>query len=256
MTYYSESYFIMPDNVEDEPTIRKASNSGKASSAGVKLIVFAILVVAIISLFKFTGVGYYFSREFISTFLEKIGAWAPIGFIAIYATGTILGVPGTILTLLGGVIFGPILGTILVVTGATIGASGAFFVARVLARDFVEQKFGSAAWFKKFDKGIEREGLFFVLFVRLVPLFPFNGINFASGLTKIKFRDYLIGTGVGIIPGSFVFVYAASTAAEAATEGKLSPKLFVALLLLGFLAIVPILYKKYRAKKEMGKGEE
>ncbi|VAX14824.1 hypothetical protein MNBD_NITROSPINAE04-1270 [hydrothermal vent metagenome] len=246
----------MPENAEDELIAHEAPPSSKSPAAGAKLIVFAILVIAIIAIFKFTGVGYYFSREFISAFLDKIGAWAPVGFMAIYAVGTVLGVPGTILTILGGVIFGTILGTILVVTGATIGACGAFFVARVLARDFVEQKFGSAPWFKKFDEGIEREGLFFVLFVRLVPLFPFNGINFASGLTKVKFRDYLIGTAVGIIPGSFVFVYAASTAAEAATEGKLSPELFVALLLLGFLAIVPILYKKYKVKKETGKGEE
>lgn len=226
-----------------------SGRSGSVSPSTIKLIIFAITVLAVVAAFKYTGMDYYFSRQFVEGTLQRLGIWAPVGFIAIYAVATVLGVPGTILTVLGGVIFGSALGTFLVVVGATIGATGAFFVARFLARDFIAEKFGKTKWFKRFDEGIEAEGLYFMLFVRLVPVFPFNGLNYASGLTKIRFRDYFIGTFVGIIPASFVFVNAASKAADAAAGEKIGPGFFISLVLLGLIALLPVAYKKYKSAR-------
>lgn len=242
-----KSYMHNKDSVK--PSSSPDKPSGQKSSHTTKLILFFILAVVLIGLFKFTSIGLYFSREYIESSLNRMGIWAPAGFVAIYAITSTIGVPGTIMTIIGGVVFGSFLGTIVVVAGATFGACGAFVVSRFLAREFVAEKFMKAKWFKKLDEGIEEQGLYFILFIRLVPIFPFNGINFASGLTKIKFRDYLLGTFIGIIPASFVFVNAASKAAEAATKGETGTGLFASLFLLGLLALVPVLYKKYKVYK-------
>lgn len=225
------------------------------SPAVVKLVIFVFIALAVAAAFKYTGIGYYFGREFIETTLGRLGVWAPVGFVLIYAAGTILGVPGTIMTILGGILFGSLLGTALVVIGATAGACCAFLVARFLARDFIAEKFGSAPWFKRLDQGIREEGIYFILFVRLVPLFPFNGLNFATGLTNVRFRDYLLGTFIGIIPASFIFVNAAAQAAEAAAGEKAGPGLFVSLALLGMLALLPVVYRRYKGTRGRPEGD-
>jgi len=222
----------------------------KHGNATIKLIAFVSLVVLVAFLFKTTSIGYYFSREFIENLLAQMGAFAPLGFILVYTIATVLGVPGTIITLLGGVLFGTLLGGVLVVIGATLGACGAFFVARFLARDFIAEKFGKAAWFRKLDEGMERDGMYYVLFVRLVPVFPFNGLNFASGLTKIRFRDYFIGTAIGITPATFIFVNAAAKAAEAAAGEGGGAGLYISFALLGILILAPMIYQKYKQSPE------
>ena len=221
----------------------------------LKLVFLLALILLVALAFKLFGLGEYFTREYIEQLLERLGSWAPAGFISVYAVATILGVPGTILTVLGGIIFGSYLGTLLIVIGATLGASGAFFVSRFLARDFILEKFGSASWFKKLDEGIESRGLYFILFIRLVPVFPFNGINFASGLTNIKFRDYFIATAIGIIPASFVFANAASKAASAATGGEIGAGFYLSLVMLGILALVPMIYNKYKEEDKLSQPD-
>ena len=128
-------------------------------------------------------------------------------------------------------------------------------MSRFLARDFINDMFGKAQWFERLDEGIKTHGLYFILFIRLVPVFPFNGINFASGLTKEKFRDYFIGTAIGIIPASFVFANAASKAAEAASGGKIGAGLFISFALLAALVMIPVVYKRIKSRKENG-GED
>lgn len=228
---------------------------GGNMSAWLKLLALAVLVAAIVVAFKFTNLGYYFQREFIEGLLDRLGYWAPLGFIAIYAVATVLGVPGTIMTVLGGVVFGAYWGTVLVVIGATIGACGAFSVARFLARDFITEMFGKTKWFRRLDEGVREYGLSFILFIRLVPIFPFNGINFATGLTMVRFRDYFIGTLIGIIPASFVFTNAAAQAAQAAAGKKIGADFYISLVLLALIAVIPAAYKKYKMTRESRRGE-
>ncbi len=229
----------------------KTDESAKPNRSGqvARLVVLLLLVAGVIALFRYGSVGEYFTQEYLQSLLEKFGFWqSALLFVIFYAVATMLAVPGTILTVMGGVIFGSLVGTLLIVTGATIGASGAFFISRFFARDFIADKFAGKAWFIKLEKGVEEEGLYFVLFMRLVPIFPFNGINFATGLTNVKFKDYLIGTFVGIAPATFAFAHAASSAAEAAEKG-ISAGFFVSLALLGLIALVPIFYKRWKKKK-------
>lgn len=241
-----------PDSKISAVVSQSRNNQSTKGRSLAKLFIFIILALAVVAAFKWTNIGVYFSREYIEATLNRLGALAPVGYIVFYSLAATLGVPGTILTIIGGVVFGSYLGTVLIVIGATLGASGAFFVARFLARDFIYESFGKTPWFEKLDEGIKTDGLYFILFIRLVPVFPFNGINFASGLTKVRFRDYFIGTAIGIIPASFVFANAASKAAEAASSGKIGAAFYLSFALLGVIALIPVVYKRIKSKKQSG----
>ena len=162
------------------------------------------------------------------------GPAAPLVFIVIYALGTVLFMPGSILTLTGGALFGPVLGTLYNLTGATLGAILAFLVARYLAADWVERKSGERL--KQIMDGVETEGWRFVAFVRLVPLFPFNLLNYALGLTRIRLSHYAIASYFCMLPGALAYTYLgyAGREAIAGKEGMIRKSL----LALGLLALV------------------
>ena len=208
-----------------------------------RLAALVVFLLALAWALKFTGLGYYFTRPFIEGLLDRMGLWAPFGFVLIYVVGTVLMAPGTLITALGGALFGPVMGTALVVTGATAGAAAAFFISRFVARGYILARFSSSPWFKKLEDGIARKGIRFVLFVRLVPVFPFNWLNYACGLTGVGFRDYLIGTFFGIMPASFVFTNAASQLTHAAAGEGIGLSFYLSLSLLGLFAAASMLYK-------------
>ncbi|MBE9567650.1 MAG: VTT domain-containing protein [Proteobacteria bacterium] len=174
----------------------------------------------------------------IQRWIEEAGSAAPLLFMFIYIIGTVFFFPGTVLTLLGGVLFGPVLGTFYNLTAATIGAMLSFLVARYLASDWVEKKTGGRL--KPLLNGVENEGWRFVAFTRLVPLFPFNLLNYGLGLTKIKFTHYSIATYIFMLPGAIAYTYLGYIGKEAATGGDgLIQKAMLALALLGLVAFLP-----------------
>ena len=211
----------------------------------LKLLLFILLGISVYLLFKHTNASYYFGRDYLNHLLGDMSrSVAAVWFVIVYIVATVLAAPSTIFFVLGGVLFGSFLGTVLVVIGATFGASGAFLVTRYLARDFVAKLIATKPWFKTIDEGVREDGIYFVLFLRLVPFFPFNGINFAIGLTHIRFRDFFFGTLVGITPVSFVFVNAAAKLAASLEKG-ISDEFYYSMALLGLLALTPVAYKKY-----------
>ncbi|HJM81986.1 MAG TPA: TVP38/TMEM64 family protein [Nitrospinota bacterium] len=212
----------------------------------LKLATFALIITLAVAIFYTTGVNVYFQQNYLDKLVTDMGIWAPLGYLFIYIVATLLGVPGTILSIIGGIAFGPYLGTLLIVIGATLGACGAFILAKFLIRDFIENKFGNALWFKKLDDGMKNNGLNFVLFIRLVPVFPFNAINYAFGLTNVRLRDYLIGTFIGIIPASFVYANAASKASDAVIGGEIGAGFYISLILLAIIVAMPLCYKLYK----------
>lgn len=215
-----------------------------------KLMIIALLVIGFILIFRQMGISDYFHLGNIRSFVNSLGIWAPLGFIGIYALFTSVGFPATPFTITGGIIFGKWLGTLLNLMGATIGACGAFWVARVLARKALEGRFKEKRWFIKFNRGLEESGLNYMLFVRLVPLFPFNGINFGSGLTRLSFRDFFLGTVIGMIPPTFIFTNVAYELGESAAEGfSFSPGLILAFILLGLFILIPVFYKRIRGSQ-------
>jgi uncharacterized membrane protein YdjX (TVP38/TMEM64 family) len=171
------------------------------------------------------------------------------GFIMLYTAQTALSLPGAaVLTLAGGAIFGAVMGTVWVNIGATAGAFLAFLLARYLLRDWVMKRFGEKL--KEFDRGLTENGLSYLLFLRLVPLFPFFLVNLASGMTGLPARTYLLGTMVGILPGSFVYANAGASIASITTLGEIaSARVMVSLALLGVFALIPAVYRRIETKR-------
>ncbi len=179
--------------------------------------------------------------------IEQAGSAGPLLFMAAYALATVLFLPGSVLTLAGGALFGPVWGTLYNLTGATIGAGLAFLVARYLASDWVEQKSGGRL--KQLKEGVEKEGWRFVAFVRLVPLFPFNLLNYALGLTRIKFLHYLAASYICMLPGAVAYTYLGYAGREAVAGGEgLIQKALLALGLLALVMFLPRFIKQIRGR--------
>ena len=188
-----------------------------------------------------------FNAESLEGWIEGAGAAGPILFMVIYTVGTIFFLPGSVLTLAGGALFGPWWGTFYNLTAATIGAIISFLIARHIASDWVEQKTGGRL--KQLKEGVEGEGWHFVAFVRLVPLFPFNLLNYALGLTRIKFSHYAIATYICMLPGAIAYTYLGYVGREAAGGGEdLIQKMMMALALLAIAAFIPRVIGRIRQK--------
>jgi uncharacterized membrane protein YdjX (TVP38/TMEM64 family) len=156
------------------------------------------------------------------TALEWINGLGPAGvlvFILLYMASTVFFLPGSVLTLGAGFVFGVIKGTILVSAGSTLGATAAFIVGRYLARDWVAARIERNKKFKAIDEAVAGEGWKIVGLTRLSPIFPFNLLNYAFGLTKVKLLHYVIASWIGMIPGTIMYVYLGSLAGSLATVG-------------------------------------
>ena len=150
--------------------------------------------------------------------IDSLGTVGAIAFIALYIIATVAFFPGSILTLGAGVIFGAVWGSLYVFIGATLGATAAFFVGRYLARGWVASKIADNKKFAAIDQAVGREGLKIVLLTRLSPIFPFNLLNYAFGITGVSLKDYFIAS-VGMIPGTILYVYIGSLAGNLAMIG-------------------------------------
>ena len=174
----------------------------------------------------------------LESWLQNAGAAAPLVFMLIYIVGTVFFFPGSVLTLLGGALFGPVAGTFYNLTAATIGAMLSFLMARFMAADWVANKTGGRL--KQLINGVENEGWRFVAFVRLVPLFPFNLLNYALGLTRISFTQYSVSTYIFMLPGAIAYTYLGYIGKEAATGGEgMVQKTMLALALLAVVSFIP-----------------
>lgn len=176
--------------------------------------------------------------EALQAWVASFGSAGPLVFMALYAVGTVLFLPGAVITLAGGALFGPVWGTFYNLTGATVGATLAFLIARYLAADWVEQKSGGRV--RQLKNGVEAEGWRFVAFVRLVPLFPFNVLNYALGLTRIRLWDYVLTSYLAMLPGALAYTYLGYAGREAVAGGEgLIHKGLLALALLALAAFLP-----------------
>jgi uncharacterized membrane protein YdjX (TVP38/TMEM64 family) len=179
-----------------------------------------------------------FDGAALETWIRDAGPVAPLLFMLIYALAAVLFLPGSVLTLAGGALFGPVLGTLYNLTGATLGATLAFLIARYLASDWVAEKTGGRV--KQLINGVEGEGWRFVAFVRLVPLFPFNLLNYALGLTRLRLLHYIIATYLFMLPGAIAYTYLGYAGREAVAGGEgMIQKGLLALALLAVVAFLP-----------------
>jgi uncharacterized membrane protein YdjX (TVP38/TMEM64 family) len=186
--------------------------------------IFKILLIICLAIAA-VAVAYYFNLQQLLysalLWVKTLGYLAPIAFIGIYNLATVLLIPGSILTIGGGVIFGAVWGSIYVLIAATFGATLAFLIGRYLSRDWVSQQLQKYPKFKAIESAVAKEGLKIVILTRLSPLFPFNLLNYAFGITGVSIRDYIFGS-VGMIPGTILYVYIGSLVGNIALIGTKS----------------------------------
>lgn len=239
----------IPPLRQDTPSTRstKAHLSGK--------VILALVIGLAIGAFFYFDLGRFLSLDALKDNRAHLLAFtdanyvAAVGvFISAYAIVTGLSLPGAIiLTLAGGFTFGAVLGTVFVNLGATTGATLAFFTARYVLRDTVERKFGTSL--KPFQEGFAKNAFSYLLTLRLIPLFPFFVVNLVSGLTRVRAGTYIGATALGIIPGSFVYAYAGRQLGTINSLKEIaSPNVIGAFVLLGLLALIPVVYKRFAAK--------
>lgn len=216
-------------------------------STGIRIGAAAVLLIAIAVAVSQRG---RIDPADIQAWVDGAGLLAPLLFMLGYAVSAVLFIPGTVFTLAGGALFGPVLGTAYNLTGATIGAVAAFLVARYLAGDWVARKTGGRL--RQVIDGVEREGWRFVAFTRLVPIFPFNLLNYAFGLTRIPLLHYFLATYVCMLPGAAAYTYIGYAGREAlAGGGDLIRKGLLALALLAVAVFLPSLIKRWRHRKDL-----
>ncbi len=179
------------------------------------------------------------------------GIWAPLVFVGLYAAAAPLGAPGSALTLAGGVLFGPVWGSVYSLLGATAGATLAFLIARYVAADWVAAK--AKGILGRVIAGIEAEGWRFVVFVRLVPLFPYNVLNYALGATRIKLSHYVIASFLAMAPGGVAYTYLGYAGREIA--GGSTDWVNTALIAVAAVAAVtfiPLAIRRWRLMRKAG----
>lgn len=227
----------------------------------LRIIIFVLLLSGIAIAIGFRD---QLNAETLEQWLTNTGAAAPVLFMLIYTIGTVFFLPGSILTLLGGALFGPYWGTLYNLTSATLGAMLSFLIARYLASDWVARK--TEGKMKQIITGVENEGWRFVAFVRLVPLFPFNLLNYALGLTRISFSQYSLATYIFMLPGAIAYTYLGYAGKEAIAGGEgMIQKILLALALLALVGFLPRLIGTLRRgsmlnvielKQRMDAGED
>jgi uncharacterized membrane protein YdjX (TVP38/TMEM64 family) len=216
-------------------------------------IAILLIMAGLITLFFSADLGKYLTLEALKenrqtfAYFYETHRVATVGiFMVAYIAQTALSLPGAaILSLAAGALFGAVMGTIYTNIAATIGATLAFLVTRYLFHDSIQNKFGSKL--SRLNVELEKRGLSYLLFLRLVPVFPFFLINLAAGLTKLPLRTFFFGTMIGIIPGGFVYCNAgASLASITGMDDIASPRLLGSFALLGLFALMPVFYSKYK----------
>jgi uncharacterized membrane protein YdjX (TVP38/TMEM64 family) len=218
-----------------------------------KKILIALVGGVAVCVFMWLDLGRFLTLEALKANRQTLveyhaahGAAMVAGFMAVYVAQTALSLPGAaVLSLAAGAIFGSVMGTVYANIAATIGATLAFLVTRYLLRDAIQNRFGTKL--ETLNRELETRGLNYLLFLRLVPLFPFFLINLAAGLTRLPLRTFVLGTMIGIIPGGFVYVNAgASLATITSLSDIASPRVVGSFALLGLFALLPGLYNRLK----------
>lgn len=206
---------------------------------GIFLLTVICIVATVIGIYLLGGID----QKQLQAWLQETGIWTPIVYIILYTLGTLLILPSTPLNLTGGAIFGSIFGTLWTSIAAVVAAVVAFAYARTIGRELIAQKF--AGRWEAIDAEIKQSGFFYLFAIRLLPIIPYGLVNFAAGLTSIRFKDYLFGTILGTVPGVLPFVMLGSSGLQAMKTGDFLPLMF-ALGLTGMLVGGATWYRHHR----------
>ncbi|MGP8153494.1 MAG: TVP38/TMEM64 family protein [Smithella sp.] len=225
----------------------ESSPAGRKSNNLWKLILFIVVLAAVIILSRLMGWGD--KLNLLRGWIGGLGHWGPLVFVLLYVAAVVAALPGAAITIAGATLFGSVKGVILVSIASTIGASIAFLIARYLARDLILRKLSSNERFRKLDLLTQEHGTIIVAITRLVPIFPFNVLNYGFGLTGISFWTYVFWSWLCMLPGTILFVVGTDAVVSAISSGKIPWALVGILLLMGIVLALLI----RQAKKKIGK---
>ncbi|MEN6474944.1 MAG: VTT domain-containing protein [Syntrophaceae bacterium] len=211
-----------------------------------RLLLLAALIALIIAA-RFSGLMEYLDQERLRGLIQLSGFLAPLIYMLGYTIAPALLLPGLPFTILGGILFGPFWGVIYAITGATAGACLAFLIARYAARGWVEDKLKNAR-LKRLDAEVERQGWKIVAFTRLVPLFPFNLLNYAFGLTSIGFIPYAVTSLICMLPACIAYIVFSSSLIDL-LQGRVSASLLIGIALIALVALIPVGYRTFKNKR-------
>lgn len=212
------------------------------SSKAMKFAAFAVFIVAAFFLARFSGLSELLDQEKLRLWIERYGALGPLVYILLYSIAPVFMLPGLPLTVAGGILFGPVRGSIYVAVGATIGATLAFIVARHMGRGWVEG-FIKGGRLEELDREVEKKGWKIVAFTRLIPVFPYNFLNYAFGLTRISLLHYVLSTFIFMLPGVVAYVVFSSSILDA-FRGRVSRGFVIGVILVVMVSLIPLIYKK------------
>ena len=207
-----------------------------------------LIWVAVLLTYSLSPLRLLLNHETLVAFLQSLGVWGTILFAGLYAVSMVIGLPTIIFTIAGGAVFGLVWGTLYSLLGATLGAMGAFWLSRYLLRSWAEQRFGHNQTLQKFQQGIRSQALLFVISVRFIPVTPFNLENYLFGLTLIDWHPYLLGTVVGIIPGTIAYTWVGVTGARM-LQGSSAVSFLLAVSCLLLLSVSPMLVAYWRNRR-------
>lgn len=204
-------------------------------------------ILTVILAVRFAGANASLDQEALKSWIHGYGILGPTVYMLIYAAAPALLLPGLPITIAGGMLFGPFWGVVYTIISSTLGACFAFLIARHVARGWIEAKLESPRW-SRLDRGVEEHGWKVVLLTRLIPLFPFNLLNYALGLTKIRFLHYAMATFFGMLPACIAFIVFSSSLPEL-LRGKFTFSFLTGLGLILLVSLAPLFYRRYRVKK-------
>jgi uncharacterized membrane protein YdjX (TVP38/TMEM64 family) len=225
-----------------------------------RFIPLLILIAGLVAFFAF-DLDRYLSFEVLQENRQALRAWvhqagmlAALSYMAIYAVAIAFSLPGgAVLSMTGGFLFGAVWGTVYIVIGATLGATALFLIAKTTLGELLRAKAGP--WLRKMEAGFQENALSYLLVLRLVPLFPFFIVNLVPAFLRVPLPTYVLGTFIGIIPGTFVYATVGAglgsifdTGEAFSAKGILTPQIVIALIGLAVLALIPVVYKKIKAR--------
>lgn len=219
-----------------------------ASKGILKPLIFITTLITVIFLVRMSGVGHYLEPEKLRALFASFGIAAPLIYIAFYTFAPALMLPGLPISIAGATVFGPFWGVVYTIIGATMGACVAFLIARYGARDWVARRLVGSRW-NRLDSETAENGWKAVAFTRLIPLFPFNLLNFAFGLTKITFLHYAVATFIFMLPGTIAFV-TFSSSLLGLLKGKISPEFFIGIILIIAVSMLPKIIRWQNSRTE------
>jgi uncharacterized membrane protein YdjX (TVP38/TMEM64 family) len=211
-------------------------------------------VIAVLALARI--LGWAERIDDLREWIRSLGVWGPLVYALIYIAATVAALPGSVMTLLAGALFGSLVGTVVVSLASIIGASLAFLIARYFARDAVARWLSKNEKFRRLDEMTEKYGAVIVAIVRLIPLFPFDLLNYGFGLTRISFRTYVFWSWLCMIPGTILYVVGADALTKGIAEGKAPWPLIAVLAAAAVIVAFLVRYARQMLRDKEKAGEQ